>query len=244
MKEHVPEVTQAAERYYGSPRLDVEPMLRETLGKAAGADGAWSHCGAVLVGLDLTALLPPGYGVWVADDHGLRAIPSWPVGAADSRLAALRRCHHRMRPGETVLVGGQMLGAVGVRRRIAQLAGRRPERFRRVLQRAAARQGAQGTLPFALVHYPTGPAVALEQPWDRSAVLLPPRPMPASRTSGLSPVFVALAITILSAVGVYAVKRPSLPEASLAETLSFFLTIDRLGQVSGGEGDGAALPGE
>jgi hypothetical protein len=243
--EDVPELAQAAKRYYGSPRFDVEPMLREILGHGVGDDGAWSCCGAVLAGLDLTALLPLGYGVWVADDHGLRAIPSWPVGAAGSDgLAPLRRCHHRMRPGETVLVGGQMLGGVGGRRRIARLAGPRPERFRRMLQRAAARQGVQGTLPFALVHYPTGPAVALQQPWDRPAVLLPPRPMPTSRTSGLSPVLIALAIMVLSAVGVYAVKRPSLPEASLAETLTFILTIDRLGQMSGGEGDGVPPPGE
>jgi len=68
--------------------------------------------------------------------------------------------------------------------------------------------------------------------------------MPTSRTSGLSPVLIALAIMVLSALGVYAVKRPSLPEASLAETLTFILTIDRLGQMSGGEGDGVPPPGE
>ena len=238
----------AYECYYSSTRFDVEPLLVEALRVAAPSGdspgSSWPCCGAALVGLDVTALFPAGYGLWVAGDGSLRVVPSWPAGTGQQDgLGLLRRCHHRMRPGETVLLGSERFATIANKRGVARAACRRPLRFGRLVQRLTARPGAQGPLPFATIHYPLGPAVALDQPWDRPAVLLPPRAAPA-RTGGFSPIWIALAITILSAVGVYAAKRPSLPEASLADTLTFFLTIDRLGQAGGSESESPPASGQ
>jgi len=95
----------------------------------------------------------------------------------------------------------------------------------------AARRGF-GSLPMASVHYPMGPAVALEEPWDNPAVLLPLRRETAKRTR-LSPIWLAIVIVVVSAVGVYTIKRPALSKANWVETAAFLLTVDHLGETNG-----------
>ena len=108
------------------------------------------------------------------------------------------------------------------------------------MARMAARRGF-GSLPIASVHYPTGPAVALEEPWNSPAVLLPLRRAPVKR-SRLSPIWLAVVIAVLSAIGVCTIKRPALSKASWVETATFLLTVDRLGETNGVELEGLSSP--
>lgn len=243
------DLPKAHDHYYHSSRYDVESMLIESMWVASGAqegdDARWNCCGAVLIDLDVTALLPAGFGMWVASGDGLKPVTSWPVPtASDKGGSTLRRSHHRMRPGETLVLGSTDLEAIWQSRRIARAACRCPARFHQLVRRIAARRGLGSQPSIALVSYPTGTPVALEQPWSGSAVLLPPREAPA-KAHRLSPIWIAVAITLLSTVGVYAAKRPTLLEANWSETITFLLTMDRWEQPNQGEsGSPSVSPGD
>jgi len=225
----------AYEGYYASHHYDVEPTLVASMRSvSAGQDSdkvGWQCCGAVLMGLDVTALLPLGFRLWVIDGSRLDPVASWPMPAtACEGSGGLRRSHHRIRPGETLVLGRKDLEPI-LRSRRARRAAANPARLRRMVASIAARRGF-GSLPMASVHYPMGPAVALEEPWDNPAVLLPLRRETAKRTR-LSPIWLAIVIVVVSAVGVYTIKRPALSKANWVETAAFLLTVDHLGETNG-----------
>ncbi|MGC9359360.1 MAG: hypothetical protein ACP5G7_03165 [Anaerolineae bacterium] len=238
------DVAAAYESYYASQRFDVEPTLLASMRLMSttqdGGAADWHGCGAVLMGLDLTALLPAGYGLWVMEERHLRRVASWPlrVGGTED-CATLCRSHHRIRPGETLLLGREELGPILARRRVKRNAGN-PARLRRLVSKLAARQGIE-SVSLGWLHDSAGPVVALEELWHAS-----PRPLQvrlaSEKRARLSPVWLAVAIAVLSAVGVYALKRPALPRASWAETITFLLTVDRLGEGNDVELDGLSPP--
>jgi hypothetical protein len=173
------------------------------------------------------------------DERQLRLVASWPLPGVDSEeCAGWRRSHHRIRPGETLVLGRQELGPILGRRRVRRNAGS-PSRLRRLVTRLAARRGLDA-VSLGWLRHAAGPVVALEQHWHASARS---QVRPASdKRVGLSPVWVALAIAVLSAVGVYTLKRPALPRASWAETITFLLTVDRLGEGNPVELEGLSSP--
>ena len=137
------------------------------------------------------------------------------------------------------MLGPEELASILARRRVKRSAGN-PARLRRLATKLAVRKGHR-SVSFGWLLHPAGPVVALEEPWN-TMPRTGQRSLASDKSARLSPIWVAVAIAVLSAVGVYALKRPSLPRASWAETITFLLTVDRLGEGNTVELDGLSPP--